>query len=85
MGRKLKLRYDYRRSATWAFKCPRVPVKALFENLEDRVCVDDFLEWFPGAIREQIGTVGKHKLIAFRPPALQQCCQGNGHCGSVAS
>ena len=33
---------------TWLFRDTRVPVKALFENLEDGANVDDFLEWFPG-------------------------------------
>ena len=32
----------------------RVPVKALFENLEDGATVEDFLEWFPGVKREQM-------------------------------
>ena len=41
-------------SGAWAFKGTRVPVKALFENLEDGASVDDFLEWFPGVTREQI-------------------------------
>jgi uncharacterized protein (DUF433 family) len=31
-----------------------VPVKALFENLEDGASVDDFLLWFPGVKREQV-------------------------------
>jgi uncharacterized protein (DUF433 family) len=41
----------------WAFKGTRVPVKALFENLEDGATVDDFLDWFPGVTREQIQAV----------------------------
>lgn len=41
-------------SDAWVFKRTRVPVKALFENLEDGVTVDDFLEWFPGVSREQV-------------------------------
>ena len=31
-----------------------MPVKALFENLEDGANVDDFLLWFPGVKREQV-------------------------------
>jgi uncharacterized protein (DUF433 family) len=38
----------------WAFKGTRVPVKALFENLESGATVDDFVEWFPGVTREQV-------------------------------
>jgi len=44
-------------SGAWAFKGTRVPVKALFENLEDGASVDDFLDWFPGVTREQIHAV----------------------------
>ena len=41
-------------SGAWLFKGTRVPVKALFENLEEGASVDDFLEWFPGVAREQV-------------------------------
>ena len=47
-------------SGTWLFKGTRVPVKALFENLEDGARVDDFLDWFPGVSREQIEAVLEH-------------------------
>ena len=40
-------------SGPWRFKETRVPVKALFENLESGATVDQFLEWFPGVKREQ--------------------------------
>jgi uncharacterized protein (DUF433 family) len=40
-------------SGAWRFKKTRVPVKALFENLESGATVDQFLEWFPGVGREQ--------------------------------
>ena len=41
-------------SGVWLFKGTSVPVKALFENLEDGAGVDDFLRWFPGVKREQV-------------------------------
>lgn len=44
-------------SGAWLFKGTRVPVKALFENLEDGARVDDFLEWFPGVARDQVEAV----------------------------
>lgn len=47
-------------SGAWVFKGTRVPVKALFENLEDGARVDDFLEWFPGVTRQQIEAVLEH-------------------------
>jgi uncharacterized protein (DUF433 family) len=44
----------------WLFKGTRVPVQALFENLEAGARVDDFLEWFPGVTREQVELVLRH-------------------------
>jgi uncharacterized protein (DUF433 family) len=44
----------------WLFKATRVPVRALFENLEDGARVGDFLEWFPGVTREQVELVLRH-------------------------
>ena len=41
----------------WLFRGTRVPVKALFENLEDGATVDEFLEWFPGVARRQVEAV----------------------------
>ena len=41
-------------SGAWVFVGTRVPVKALFENLEDGATVDQFLEWFPGVRREHV-------------------------------
>ena len=47
-------------SGAWLFKGTRVPVAALFENLEDGATVADFLEWFPGVAREQVEAVLEH-------------------------
>ena len=47
-------------SGAWLFKDTRVPVAALFENLEDGATMDDFLEWFPGVTREQVEQVLEH-------------------------
>jgi len=47
-------------SGVWVFKDTRVPVKALFENLEEGARVDDFLAWFPGVTREEIEAVLEH-------------------------
>lgn len=47
-------------SGAWIFRGTRVPVRALFENLEDGATVDDFLEWFPGVQRSQVEAVLKH-------------------------
>jgi len=47
-------------SGEWLFKGSRVPVRALFENLEGGARVDDFLEWFPGVTHEQVERVLRH-------------------------
>ncbi len=44
----------------WLFKGTRVPVSALFENLEGGARVDEFLEWFPGVTRDQVDAVLEH-------------------------
>jgi len=44
----------------WLFKGTRVPVRALFENLEGGARVDEFLEWFPGVKREHVEAVLAH-------------------------
>ena len=57
-------------SGAWAFKGTRVPVKALFENLEDGASVDDFLEWFPGVTRVQAEAVLEHASASLAAEAL---------------
>ena len=47
-------------SGAWVFRGTRVPVKALFENLESGARLDDFLDWFPGVTREQAEAVLEH-------------------------
>lgn len=44
-------------SGAWVFRGTRVPVTALFENLEDGVLLTDFIEWFPGVTLQQVRTV----------------------------
>ena len=47
-------------SGVWVFKGTRVPVRALFENLEGGASVNDFLKWFPGVTHEQVVAVLEH-------------------------
>lgn len=44
-------------SGQWTFRGTRIPVKSLFENLEDGATIDEFVEWFPGVRREQVVAV----------------------------
>ncbi len=47
-------------SGAWVFRGTRVPVVALFENIEDGASVREFLEWFPGVTEQQARTALKH-------------------------
>ena len=47
-------------SGAWVFRGTRVPVSALFENLEDGADVKDFVNWFPGVTLEQVRQVLEH-------------------------
>lgn len=53
-------RVSGRVSGAWVFKGTRVPVRALFENLEGGATVEDFLEWFPGVTRDHVRAVLQH-------------------------
>jgi uncharacterized protein (DUF433 family) len=47
-------------SGAWVFRGTRVPVRALFENLETGATIDQFLEWFPGVTLNQVQGVLAH-------------------------
>ena len=47
-------------SGAWVFRGTRIPVAALFENLEDGVSLAEFVEIFPGATQEQARLVLEH-------------------------
>jgi uncharacterized protein (DUF433 family) len=47
------------------FKGTRVPVEALFGNLEDGVPLDEFLDAFPGVTREAAVAVLEHARRQF--------------------
>jgi uncharacterized protein (DUF433 family) len=53
-------RSDDKVSGSWVFRGTRVPVRALFENLESGATTDQFLEWFPGVTAEQVAAVLEH-------------------------
>jgi uncharacterized protein (DUF433 family) len=53
-------RIEGKLGGAWLFKNTRVPVKALFENLEGGASVEEFLAWFPGVERAQVDAVLEH-------------------------
>src|SRR5438046_1324636 len=44
-------------SGAWVLRGTRMPVSAIFENLEAGANIDDILEWFDGVNREQVKAV----------------------------
>jgi uncharacterized protein (DUF433 family) len=44
-------------SGAWVLKGTRMPVSAIFENLEAGASIDDIMEWFDGLDREQVKAV----------------------------
>lgn len=55
-------------SGAWVFRGTRVPVSALFSNLEGGATVDEFLEWFPGVSREQVNLVLEYACRSLGDP-----------------
>lgn len=47
-------------SGAWVFRGSRVPVSALFENLESGATLGQFLAWFPGVTSAQAEAVLEH-------------------------
>ena len=44
-------------SGAWVLKGTRMPVSAIFENLEAGANIDDIMEWFDGLDRQQVKEV----------------------------
>jgi uncharacterized protein (DUF433 family) len=44
-------------SGAWVLKGTRMPVSAIFENIEAGANIDDIMEWFDGLNREQVKAV----------------------------
>jgi len=44
-------------SGAWVLRGTRMPVSAIFENLEAGANIDDIVEWFDGLDREQVKAV----------------------------
>jgi len=53
-------------SGAWVFRGTRVPVVALFENLEGGASVADFLSWFPGVTSEQVESVLEYTIQSLK-------------------
>jgi uncharacterized protein (DUF433 family) len=56
-------------SGAWVFRGTRVPLAALFKNLEDGASTPEFIEWFPGVTLEQVRAVLEHAARSALAPA----------------
>jgi uncharacterized protein (DUF433 family) len=44
-------------SGAWVLRGTRMPVAAIFENIEAGASIDDIMEWFDGLDRKQVKAV----------------------------
>jgi uncharacterized protein (DUF433 family) len=56
-------------SGTWVVRGTRMPVSAIFENLEAGANIDDILQWFDGLNREQIKAIIDFAARSLEAPA----------------
>lgn len=63
-------RDSQRVSGEWVFRGSRVPVAALFENLEDGVEIKEFVALFPGVTLEQVRIVLDHAAKSLASPQV---------------
>jgi uncharacterized protein (DUF433 family) len=57
-------------SGAWVFRGTRIPVAAVFENLEDGLTIDQIVQMFDGLTREQVRAVldfAAHSLETSTP------------------
>ena len=55
-----------RLSGNWVFKGTRLPVYALFENLEEGATIYDFMEWFGGVEESDVKAALEHVALELR-------------------
>jgi uncharacterized protein (DUF433 family) len=56
-------------SGAWVFRGTRMPVSAIFENLEDGASIEEILQWFEGITREQVQAVLDFAAHSLETPA----------------
>ena len=57
-------------SGAWVLKGTRMPVSAIFENLEAGANIDDIMSWFDGLNRDQVKAVTEFAARSLdKPPA----------------
>jgi uncharacterized protein (DUF433 family) len=56
-------------SGAWVVRGTRMPVSAIFENLEAGANIDDIMQWFDGLTREQIKAIIDFAARSLETPA----------------
>ena len=56
-------------SGAWVFRNTRMPVAAVFENLEDGITIDELIELYAGLTRDQVKTVLDFAARSLGAPA----------------
>jgi uncharacterized protein (DUF433 family) len=59
-------------SGAWVFRGTRMPVAAVFENLEDGLTLDEIVAMFDGLTREQVKAVLDFAAQSLAAPAPQR-------------
>ena len=59
-------------SGTWVFRGTRIPVAAVFENLEDDLTIDEVVAMFDGLTREQVKAVLEFTAKSLETPSLSR-------------
>jgi uncharacterized protein (DUF433 family) len=60
-------------SGAWVLKRTRMPLSAIFENLETGAGIDDIMQWYDGLNRERVTSVIEFAARSLdRPPALER-------------
>jgi uncharacterized protein (DUF433 family) len=54
-------------SGAWVLRGTRMPVAAIFENIEAGANIDDIMEWFDGLDREQVKAVIEFAVVRDDP------------------
>jgi len=65
-------------SGAWVFKGTRVPVYALFENLNGGATLEKFIEHFPGVAREQVDDLTEFLLYSLEQKSGPRGLIGSG-------
>jgi uncharacterized protein (DUF433 family) len=56
-------------SGAWVFRGTRIPVAAVFENLEDGLTIDQIVEMFDGLTRDRVRAVLDFAAHSLEAPA----------------